>query len=148
MRLSDYLIRPVSTSTEPSGQYNLQLEAYNLAVKLMNKVATDKKEKQGIKLIDADNLDDITVILDNNGKLVRIDSSEVYYLEPMRKERYNQGFYDGYRKATEQTNERIETIKAEIEKTAWSVEVSHVERAYGMWDAYRIIDKHMKGERE
>jgi len=37
MRLSDYLIRPISTSTVPSGQYNLQLEAYNLAVNLLNK---------------------------------------------------------------------------------------------------------------
>ena len=38
MRLRDYLIRPVSTSTEPSGQYNLQLEAYNLAVNLINRM--------------------------------------------------------------------------------------------------------------
>ena len=38
MKISDYLIRPVSTSTEPSGQYNLQLEAYNMAVKLINRM--------------------------------------------------------------------------------------------------------------
>lgn len=38
MRLSDYLIRPVSTSTEPSGEYEKQLEAYNLAVNLINRM--------------------------------------------------------------------------------------------------------------
>ena len=38
MRLSDYLIRPINTSTEQSGQYNLQLEAYNLAVNLINRM--------------------------------------------------------------------------------------------------------------
>lgn len=38
MRLSDYLIRPISTSTEPSRQYEKQLEVYNLAVNLINRM--------------------------------------------------------------------------------------------------------------
>lgn len=42
MRISDYLIRPTSTSTEPSGQYNLQLEAYNLAVNALNRMTSPK----------------------------------------------------------------------------------------------------------
>ena len=42
MRISDYLIRPISTSTEPSGQYNLQLEAYNLAVNALNRMTSPK----------------------------------------------------------------------------------------------------------
>ena len=39
----------------------------------------------------------------------------------------------------------IEQIKAEIDKQAWSIAISDTDRANGMWDAYRIIDKYMKG---
>lgn len=35
-------------------------------------------------------------------------------LEDIKAERYNQGFYDGYKKATEQANAVVQDIKAEI----------------------------------
>ena len=37
-------------------------------------------------------------------------------LEDTKKQNYNQGFYDGYSKATEQANVCIDKIKEEIEK--------------------------------
>ena len=36
-------------------------------------------------------------------------------LQDIKNERYNQGFYDGYKKATEQANAIIEDIKADID---------------------------------
>ena len=36
----------------------------------------------------------------------------------------------------------IDAIKAEIGKQAWAIAISDTDRANGMWDAYRIIDKY------
>ena len=36
----------------------------------------------------------------------------------------------------------IDAIKAEINKQAWAIAISDTDRANGMWDAYRIIDKY------
>ena len=41
----------------------------------------------------------------------------------------------------------IDAIKAEIDKQAWAIAISDTDRANGMWDAYRIIDKY-KGDKE
>lgn len=40
----------------------------------------------------------------------------------------------------------IDVIKAEIDKQAWSIAISNTDRANGMWDAYRIIDKYIGNE--
>ncbi len=76
MRLSDYLIRPVNTSTEQSGQYNLQLEAYNLAVNLINNITSPTAHilgqiKADTKALDTDcnvvyaiAIDDVLQIID------------------------------------------------------------------------------------
>ena len=40
----------------------------------------------------------------------------------------------------------INAIKTEIDKQAWSIAISNTDTANGMWDAYRIIDKYIKGE--
>ena len=36
----------------------------------------------------------------------------------------------------------IDAIKAEINKQAWAIAISDTDRANGMWDAVRIIDKY------
>ena len=106
MRLSDYLIRPISTSTEPSGQYELQLEAYNLAVNLIN----------GITRFDIEQ--------------IKANS-----------------FYEGYRKATEQANDCIEKMRAEIEDLD-NPEYEFEGYYSGVTDALAVIDKYTLEDRK
>ena len=44
-------------------------------------------------------------------------------------------------------NAVLDKIRAEIDKQAWAIAISDTDRANGMWDAYRIIDKY-KGDKE
>ena len=61
-------------------------------------------------------------------------------------ERYNQGFFDGYKKATQQDNLVIEDIKAEIRQTV-DEEADDERWSRGLHYSLCIIDKHIKGER-
>ena len=72
MRISDYLIRPISTSTEPSGQYNLQLEAYNLAVNLINGMTQPVTEVCDIERI-SDEINKLKKVSDGNKVYVGIN---------------------------------------------------------------------------
>ena len=56
--------------------------------------------------------------------------------------KYNKGFVDGYKKATEQANAVIEDIKAEIAE----LQKEYKEYGWAYDDALEVIDKHI-GER-
>ena len=60
---------------------------------------------------------------------------------------YRKYYLKGYEDAEKEHNYHLKKIKAEIDKQAWAIAISDTDRANGMWDAYRIIDKY-KGDKE
>lgn len=64
-------------------------------------------------------------------------------LEDIKKNRYNQGFYDGYKKATEQANAVLENIKTEIRHFMFDINPSSSESDYACNYILDIIDKHI-----
>ena len=69
-------------------------------------------------------------------------------VEDIKKERYNNGFYDGYKKATKQANAVIGDIKTEIEEVCGSYGWDDYDFCSGLIMARKIIDKHTKAEME
>ena len=65
-------------------------------------------------------------------------------LDDIKAERYNQGFYDGYKKATEQANAVIDDIKAELKEMADSYNWHYdAPRRDTLKYAILVIDKHI-----
>lgn len=76
------------------------------------------------------------------------DAVPISELEDIKKNRYNQGFYDGYKKATEQANAVIDNIKAEIKQWYWQADKQQLAEDPCVVDAMvdlfiRTVDKHI-----
>ena len=63
-------------------------------------------------------------------------------IEDIKKERYNQGFVDGYKNSYNRGHAVIEDIKAEID----DLDVSDLGKMGIITAIFEIIDKHMRGE--
>lgn len=66
-------------------------------------------------------------------------------LDEIKENSYNQGFYDGYKKATKQANDVIDDIKTEINAMYDSNEYSD-EFEHGIMAVKELINKHISGK--
>lgn len=76
-----------------------------------------------------------------------IENAPEYQNIESEKIKYNQGFFDGYKKATEQANAVIEDIKKELQNMKKEYKIRHdYPRADTLGYALLVINKHITGQ--
>ena len=127
-------IAPILNST-PLTEYEAE-DCISRSMAKEKKVRSEERHEYVIPVAEIDWLPSVYPKSDNSD------------LEEIKKNRYNQGFHDGYKKATEQANAVIEDIKTEIKQWYWQSDKQAIAKDPCVIDAMidlfiRTIDKHI-----